>query len=54
MKHRRALSVAVAVTMTVFLALSAARFSPADAIPITGVVTACGALLALARRRRGG
>ena len=46
----RALSVCVAAA--VLLALSAARFSPADAIPITGLILAAGGLLALARRRR--
>ena len=50
MKHERALSVVAAAA--VVLALSAMRFSPADAIPITGLVAACGGLLALARRRR--
>ena len=50
MRHRRALS--VGVTAAVLLALCAVRFSPADAIPITGLVAACGGLLALARRRR--
>jgi ABC-type iron transport system FetAB permease component len=49
MKHGRALSVVAAAA--VLLALSAVRFSPADAIPITGLVAAGGGLLALARRR---
>jgi hypothetical protein len=52
MKHRRALG--VAVTATVLLAVSTGRFGLGDAIPITGLVAACGALLALARRRRSG
>jgi len=50
MKHKRALSVAAAAAAV--LALSAMRFSPADAVPITGLVAACSGLLALARRRR--
>jgi hypothetical protein len=50
MKHGRALRVVAAAA--VLLALSAVRFSPADAIPITGLVAACGGLLVLARRRR--
>jgi hypothetical protein len=50
MKHKRALSVATAAAA--LLALSAVRFGPADAIPITGLVAACSVLLALARRRR--
>ena len=57
MKHRQALSVAVAGAVllalsAVSLALSAERFSLGDAVPITGLLVACGFLLALARRRR--
>jgi|SRR6516165_7820191 hypothetical protein len=44
MKRRRALG--VAVTAAVLLALSLVRFSPDDAIPITGLLVACGVLLA--------
>jgi hypothetical protein len=50
MKHGRVLTVVAAAA--VLLALAAVRFNPADAIPITGLVAACGGLLALARRRR--
>jgi hypothetical protein len=58
MKHRQALSVAVAAAVllalsAVSLALSADRFSLGDAVPISGLLVACGFLLALARRRRG-
>jgi len=54
---KRALSVAVAAAVllalsAVSLALSAERFSLGDAVPITGLLVACGFLLALARRRR--
>jgi hypothetical protein len=50
MKHRRALGVTVAASA--LLALSVRRFGLGDALPIAGLVAACGGLLALARRRR--
>jgi len=46
--------VAVALAAAVLLALSAQRFSFSNAVPITGLVVACGGLLVLARRRRKG